>query len=90
CQVTQRDSFHLCQTSIPVALQPITTSASIQRGQNMLYFRPGYGLFHTQFTHNLRGAAMRNVTRLKMGYYYFRRVKASNFVLFFPILTRLP
>jgi hypothetical protein len=46
CQVTQRDSFHLCQTSIPVALQPITTSASIQRGQNMLYFRPGYGLFH--------------------------------------------
>ena len=45
-EVTQRDSFHLCQRGIPVARRPIPTSASFWRGQDMLYSRPNYAQFH--------------------------------------------
>src|SRR5580658_576602 len=45
-QVTQQDSFDLCQRGIPVARRPIPTSASLWRGQNMLYSRPNYAFFH--------------------------------------------
>jgi hypothetical protein len=49
-RVTQRDSFHLRQRGIPVARRQITTSASLWRGQDMLYSQPNYALFHTKDT----------------------------------------
>ena len=44
---TQRDSLNLSQGAIPMARRPIPTSESFWRGQDMLYSRPSYVLFHT-------------------------------------------